>query len=192
MFSPPDAQVTLTKAGEPPIKLTSGRSPNLLAGTYMLMTRSTDHVTRTGVVEVVAGKSKSINLPLAPDGMSRTTHQVGRRRRTHTSIRAGSLCCTALQRRPEPFLFPPCWGSAATKEVKIAHKTHKKTFQTIQVRPIPNEIVHQVKDGDNWFVLDQWRSAGPNLASYRFGFYVPAKDQIAIMNFNYYVDLDIR
>jgi len=62
----------------------------------------------------------------------------------------------------------------------------------MQIRVTPNEIVHQIKDGDSWFVLDKWSPPGASFAAGRFGFYLPGKDQIAIMNFNHYPDLDIR
>jgi eukaryotic-like serine/threonine-protein kinase len=78
----------------------------------------------------------------------------------------------------------------ATEKVKTPHKIQKKTFQMIEICVTPNEIVHQIKDGNNWFILDKWTSPGTNLASGKFGFYLPGKDQIAIVSFNHYPDLD--
>ncbi|HKM86132.1 MAG TPA: protein kinase [Terriglobales bacterium] len=69
-FTPPDATVSLTKAGEPPIKVTSGNAVNLPPGTYTLTTRMADNLTRTSTVEVVAGQFKAFDLPLGPSGMS--------------------------------------------------------------------------------------------------------------------------
>jgi eukaryotic-like serine/threonine-protein kinase len=79
-----------------------------------------------------------------------------------------------------------------TDEVKIPHKMQKKDFQTMRIRVSPNEIVHQIQNGANWLVLDRWSSPGTNLALGKFGFNVPGKDQIAVVNFTHYPDLDTR
>ena len=80
----------------------------------------------------------------------------------------------------------------STDEIKIPHKSQKKAFQTIRIRVTANEVVTQIKDGGAWVVLDKLAAPGTNLASGRFGFYLPGKDQIAIMNFNHYADLDMH
>jgi serine/threonine protein kinase len=76
-FSPADAVVNLTKAGETPVKLTSGTPLSLPPGTYTLTARVADNLTRTSTVEVTAGQSKSIDLPLAPSGMSKWDDPAG-------------------------------------------------------------------------------------------------------------------
>jgi eukaryotic-like serine/threonine-protein kinase len=70
-FSPPDAAVNLAKAGESPVKVTSGSPLTLPPGAYTLTARVADVLTRTSTVEVVAGQSKSLDLPLAPTGMAK-------------------------------------------------------------------------------------------------------------------------
>ncbi|HTF42466.1 MAG TPA: hypothetical protein VK641_01140, partial [Terriglobales bacterium] len=70
-FSPADAAVTLTRAGEPPIKVSNGGVLGLPPGSYALTARMTNNITRSATVEVIAGQSKSIDLPLAPSGMAR-------------------------------------------------------------------------------------------------------------------------
>ena len=77
-------------------------------------------------------------------------------------------------------------------ETKIPHKGDKKSFQTLQIRVGANEIAHQIKQGDNWVVLDHWTQAGSNLSLGRFGFYIPGNDQVALANFGHYVDLNTR
>ena len=69
-FTPADAAVSLTKAGETPVKVTSGSVLNLPPGTYTLSARTADNLIRTSTVEVVAGRSKAVDLPLGPSGMS--------------------------------------------------------------------------------------------------------------------------
>ena len=56
----------------------------------------------------------------------------------------------------------------------------------------PNEIVSQIKEGGNWLVLDRFSAPGTNFTLGKFGFYLPGKDQVAIMNFNHYAELDTR
>jgi hypothetical protein len=77
-------------------------------------------------------------------------------------------------------------------EIKIPHKTDKKSFRTFQIRVEPSEIVHQIRQGDSWVVLDRWSVPGSNLSLGRFGFYLPNNDQVALSSFGHYVDLTIR
>src|SRR3984957_8437148 len=70
-FAPSDAQVTLSKGSDPPIKLASGAPTSLAAGTYTLSARTADNFTRTSTLEVTAGQSRSLDLQLAPSGMSK-------------------------------------------------------------------------------------------------------------------------
>jgi eukaryotic-like serine/threonine-protein kinase len=69
-FTPADAAVSLTKAGEAPIKVTSASVLNLPPGSYTLSARTADNLTRTSTIEIVAGQSKVVDLPLGPSGMS--------------------------------------------------------------------------------------------------------------------------
>jgi serine/threonine protein kinase len=77
-------------------------------------------------------------------------------------------------------------------EIKIPHKTEKKSFRAFQIHVGPNEIVHQIRQGDGWVVLDRWSTPGSNLSLGRFGFYLPNSDQVAVSSFGHYVDLTIR
>ena len=69
-FSPPDADVTLSRLGETTIKVISGTAFNVTPGSYTLSARTADKRVRTSTVEVAAGESKSLDLPLGPGGMS--------------------------------------------------------------------------------------------------------------------------
>ena len=77
-------------------------------------------------------------------------------------------------------------------ETKIPHKNEKKSFRTIQIRVTPNEIVHSIRQGESWVVLDRWTLPGTNLSQGRFGFYIPGGDQVALAGFSHYVDLGPR
>jgi serine/threonine protein kinase len=71
MYSPSDAVVTLSKAGEAPTKVVSGNPLSLQPGSYALTARTADGLSRTTTMEVVAGQSKTINLSLAAAGMTK-------------------------------------------------------------------------------------------------------------------------
>jgi eukaryotic-like serine/threonine-protein kinase len=225
-FSPPETQVTLTKPGEAPIKVTNGESLNLQPGSYTLVARTADDMTRTKNVEVIAGQSKSVDLPLAPNGMSKWDdpsswrpvqgsylHRGGGFVSFGSTPTSGTFSFSAVQKgkRLQWFLNYTAPGNyilfqmdenyfyrstfrngAATDEVKMPHKIEKKAFQAIRIRVTPSEIVHQVRVGNAWFVLDRFSSPGTNLALGKFGFYLPGKDEVAIINFNHYPDLDAR
>jgi serine/threonine-protein kinase len=77
-------------------------------------------------------------------------------------------------------------------EVKIPHKSEKKSFRFMQIRVTPNEIVNQTKEGDAWVVLDKWTAPGSNLAAGKFGFYIPGNDQVLLASFSFYADLNMQ
>ncbi|HEX4425030.1 MAG TPA: protein kinase [Terriglobales bacterium] len=70
-FSGPDASVTLARGSETPVKISSGVALSLAPGAYILTARTADSITRSTSVEVIAGQSRNIDLPLAPSGMSK-------------------------------------------------------------------------------------------------------------------------
>jgi len=77
-------------------------------------------------------------------------------------------------------------------DAKIPHKGDKKAIRTLQVHVSPSEIVHQIKVGETWLVLDRWAQPGTNLSSGKFGFYLPGGDQISLAAFNHYLDLNLH
>ncbi len=77
-------------------------------------------------------------------------------------------------------------------DIKIPHKGEKKAFHTLQIRVSPTEIVHQIKQGDTWVVIDRCSQPGANLAAGRFGFYLPGGDQVWLANFGHYSDLNLH
>ena len=71
VYTPADAVVTLSKGGEAPVKVVSGNPLNLQAGSYMLAARTSDGLSRSTTLDVAAGLSRTINLALAPSGMTK-------------------------------------------------------------------------------------------------------------------------
>jgi len=69
-FAPADANVAIVKGNL--LKMVSSGVPlNLPAGTYTLTARTAERFTRSSTLEVIAGQSKTLNLSLAPSGMSK-------------------------------------------------------------------------------------------------------------------------
>jgi hypothetical protein len=69
-FAPADANVAIVKGNL--LKMVSSGVPlNLPAGTYTLTARTAERLTRSSTLEVIAGQSQTLNLSLAPSGMSK-------------------------------------------------------------------------------------------------------------------------
>ena len=77
-------------------------------------------------------------------------------------------------------------------DIKIPHKGEKKSFRTVQIHISPTEIVHQIKQGDAWVVIDRCTQPGVNLSLGKFGFYLPGGDQVSLANFGHYLDLNLH
>ncbi|HTT18614.1 MAG TPA: hypothetical protein VMG82_06705 [Candidatus Sulfotelmatobacter sp.] len=69
-FAPADANVAIVK-GDLLRMVSSGVPLSLAPGTYTLTARTAERFTRSATVEVVAGQSKTLDLSLAPNGMSK-------------------------------------------------------------------------------------------------------------------------
>jgi serine/threonine-protein kinase len=226
-FTPADATVTLAKPGEAPIKLSSGSTMSLPPGTYTLNARTADNLTRTATVEVVAGQPKTVDLPLAPSGMSKWDEPEGWKQEKGVFVhKGGDFVLYSSSPTTGTFTFSaallkghrlqwvlnyvgpndydlfqidenyfyrvPVRGGQKGDEIKVLHKSDKKSFHTIQIAVNPNEIIHQTREGDIWVVLDKWNSPGNNPTVGKFGFYIPGSDQVALSNFSHYGDLNVR
>jgi tRNA A-37 threonylcarbamoyl transferase component Bud32 len=226
-FSPADAQVTLTKPGEPPVKVSSGTPLSLPTGTYTLAARTADNFVRNATLDLTAGQSRNIDLSLTPDGMSKWADPSGWKQENGAFVRkggdyilygvtptSGTFTFSAIltkghrlqwvvnytdpnnydlfQIDENNFYRTDVRNGQKTNDVKIPHKSEKKAFRTFEIRVSPTEIVHQVRQGDAWIVLDRWTLPGSNLSAGRFGFYLPGGDQMSLANFNHYADLNLH
>ncbi len=70
-FAPADAKVAIARTGELPTMVSSGVPLNLAAGTYTLTARTAERFTRSSTFEIAPGQSKTFDLSLAPNGMSK-------------------------------------------------------------------------------------------------------------------------
>jgi hypothetical protein len=232
-FSPADAQVTLSKTGESAIKITSGTAASLSAGSYTLSARTVDGTTRSATLEVVGGQSKTLDLSLAPDGMSKWSDASGCKQDKDTFVhKGGEFVLYDLTPTTGTFTFSALLSKGSTflkghrlqwvlnyvdgnnyelfqmddndlyrtiirngqksDTAKIPYKGEKKSFRTLQIRVEANEIVHEIRQGGNWVVLDRWTQAGGNLNQGRFGFLIPGNDEVALAGFGHYAPLNLH
>jgi tetratricopeptide (TPR) repeat protein len=225
-FAPADATVAIVK-GELLKMVSSGVPLNLAAGTYTLTARTAERFTRSSTLEVIAGQSKTLDLSLAPSGMSKWEDPGAWKHEGESFIRkggdfvlygvipaSGTFVFSAMpskghllqwvlnysdpknyvlfQMDDNNFYRTVIHNGEKTNETKVPDKGDKKSFRTLQIRVSPTELVHQIKHGDSWTVLDRWTQPGANLSLGKFGFYVPGNDQVAVSSFAHYVDLNLR
>jgi tetratricopeptide (TPR) repeat protein len=100
--------------------------------------------------------------------------------------------CVLFQMDDDNFHRIVIRNGVKTDEIKVPDKGDKKSFRTLQIRVSSTEVVHQIKHGDRWTVLDRWTQPGANLSLGKFGLYIPGNDQVALSSFGHYVDLNIR
>ena len=225
-FTPADAKVALVK-GDLLTIVNSGVPLNLAAGTYTLTARTPDGVTRSSTLEVVAGQSKTLDLPLAPSGMSKWDDPGAWKHEKDSYTRKGgdfvlygvvpasgtfdfsamltkgrllqwvfnytdSKNYVLFQMDDHAFYRTVVRNGEKTDEIIVPDKGDKKSFRTLHIRVSPTELVHQIRHGDSWTVLDRWTQPRVNLSQGKFGFYIPGDDQITLSSFAHYVDLNIR
>ncbi len=77
-------------------------------------------------------------------------------------------------------------------DIRVSDKGDRKSLRTLHILVSSTEIVHQVKHGDSWTIVDRWTQPGVNLGQGKFGFYIPGSDQVELSGFAHYADLDIR
>ena len=225
-FSPPDASVAIVK-GDLLKMVTSGVPLNLPPGTYTLTARTAERITRTSTFEIVPGQSKTLDLSLAPNGMSKWedpsawksekdsfVHKGGDFVLYGVAPASGTFVFSAMiakghflqwvlnytdpknyvlfQMDDSNFYRTVIRNGEKASEFIVPDKSDKKSFRTLQIRVSPTELVHQIKHGDRWTVLDRWTQPGTNLSLGKFGFYIPGSDQVALSSFAHYVDLNLR
>jgi hypothetical protein len=225
-FAPADAKVAIVK-GDLLTIVNSGVPLNLAPGTYTLTARTADRFTRSSTLDVVAGQSKTLDLSLAPNGMSKWddpgawkhegdsfTRKGGDFALYGVAPTSGTFILSAMltkghllqwvfnytdsknyvlfQMDDNNFYRSVIHNGNKTDEIIVPHKGEKKSFRTLHVRVTPTEIVHQIKQGNSWTVVDRWTQPGVNLALGKFGFYIPGNDQVALSSFAHYADLNIR
>ena len=225
-FSPADATVAIVK-GDLLKMVSSGVPLSLAPGTYTLTARTAERFTRSSTLEVIAGQSKTLDLSLAPNGMSKWDDPGAWKHEGDSFTRkggdfvlygavpaSGTFAFSAMptkghllqwvfnysdpknyilfQMDDNNFYRTVIRNGQKTDEIIVPDKGDKKSFRTLQIRVTPTELVHQIKHGDRWIVLDRWTQPGSNLSLGKFGFYIPGNDQVALSSFAHYVELNIH
>jgi tetratricopeptide (TPR) repeat protein len=225
-FAPADANVAIVKGDL--LKIVSSGVPlNLAAGTYTLTARTAERFTRSSTVEVIAGQSKTLDLSLAPSGMSKWDDPGAWKQEKDVFIRkggdfvlygavpaSGTFVFSAMltkghllqwvlnyhdpknyvlfQMDDNNFYRTVIRRGEKTDEIIVPDKNDKKSFRTIETRVSAAELVHLIKHGDRWTVLDRWTQPGTNPSLGKFGFYMPGSDEVALSSFAHYADLNTR
>jgi tetratricopeptide (TPR) repeat protein len=225
-FTPADATVAIVK-GDLLKMVSSGVPLNLAPGTYTLTARTAERFTRSSTLEIIAGQSKTLDLSLAPNGMSKWDDPGAWKREGDSFVRkggdfvlygvvpaSGTFGFSAMpakgrllqwvlnysdpknyvlfQMDDKNFYRTVIRNGERRDEIIVPDKGDKKSFRTLQIRVSPTEIVHQVKQGNSWTILDRWTQPSANFSLGKFGFYIPGNDEVALSSFAHYVDLNIR
>ncbi len=224
-FAPADANVAIAKGSL--LKMVSSGVPfNLAPGTYTLTARTAERFTRSSTLDVIAGQSRTLDLFLAPSGMSKWDDPGAWKHEGDSFTRkggnfvlygvpaSGTFGFSAMptkghvlqwvlnysdpnnyilfQMDDNNFYRTVIRNGEKNNEIIVPDKGDKKSFRTLLIRVGPTEIVHQIKHGDNWTVLDRWTQPGANLSLGKFGFYIPGNDEVALSSFSHYGDLNIH
>ena len=225
-FAPADANVAIAKGDL--LKIVSSGVPlNLAPGTYTLTARTAERFTRSSAVEVIAGQAKTLDLSLAPNGMSKFDDPGAWKQEKDSFIRkggdfvlygvapaSGTFVFSAMpakghllqwvlnysdpknyvlfQMDDKNFYRTVVRNGEKTDKIIVPDIDEKKGFRTLQIRVNATELVHQIKHGNNWTIVDRWTQPGADLSRGKFGFYIPGSDQVALSSFAHYADLNIR
>jgi len=225
-FTPADARIAVVK-GEFLQVVSSGVPLSLAAGNYTLTARTSDGFTSSSTLEITAGQSRTLDLSLAPNGMSKWENPGAWQHEKDSFVRkGGDFVLYGVVPASGTFVFSamPVKGrllqwvlnyadsknyilfqvdennfyrsvirnGEKTDEIIVPHKGDKKSFRALHIRVSSTEIVHQIKQGETWKVLDRWTQPGVNLGMGKFGFYLPGNDEVALSSFSHYADLNIR
>jgi len=69
---------------------------------------------------------------------------------------------------------------------KFEHGLNDKDMSyTVQIDVSPGQLVHRVRQGDNWLVLDTWKEPGRKFNEGKFAFLTQGSDQIGLSNFEF-------
>jgi hypothetical protein len=70
-------------------------------------------------------------------------------------------------------------------ETKTVHGQDKQESWQFRVEVTADGVVHQIRAGDTWRMLDQYSAPGRNLGAGRFGMYISGGDEFGLANFRF-------
>jgi hypothetical protein len=68
---------------------------------------------------------------------------------------------------------------------KTPHQLENPKSFTISIEITPDHVVHKLKSGDGWLLLDTFAEPGRNFTDGKFGFLIQGSDEIGISNFTF-------
>ncbi len=71
------------------------------------------------------------------------------------------------------------------ERIKTRHDFEKQKAFTFQIDIAPDRLVHRVRAGDQWTVLDTFSEPGRDFTQGKFGFLIQGNDEIAISDFRF-------
>lgn len=71
------------------------------------------------------------------------------------------------------------------ERIKTLHDMEKQKSYTIQIEVAPDRVVHRIRTGDQWAVLDTFAEPGRNFTAGKFGFLIQGSDEIGISDFTF-------
>ncbi len=68
---------------------------------------------------------------------------------------------------------------------KAQHDLDKQKAYTIQIEITPDRLVHKIRNGNDWIVLDSFSEPGRNFTQGKFGFLIQGNDEIGITDLKF-------
>jgi hypothetical protein len=68
---------------------------------------------------------------------------------------------------------------------RTQHDLDKQKAFTIEIDIAPDRLIHRVREGDEWTVLDSFSEPGRNFTQGKFGFLIQGNDEIGISDFKF-------
>ena len=77
-------------------------------------------------------------------------------------------------------------GGKTYERGKYEHGVNEKDMAyTVQVDIAPDKLVHRLRKGNEWVVLDTWQEPGRNFTEGKFGFLIQGNDEIGVADFSF-------
>jgi PEGA domain len=82
------------------------------------------------------------------------------------------------------------WANVVEKGKKLErqktpHQLENQKSFTIQIEITGDHVVHKLKTGDQWLILDSFAEPGRNFTAGKFGFFIQGADEIGISEFSF-------
>lgn len=76
-------------------------------------------------------------------------------------------------------------GKPLEREKREHGLGEKEKSYTIQIDVMPEHLIHRVRNGDSWMVIDTWADGGRDFTAGKFGFIVQGNDEIGLSDFKF-------